>query len=352
MRFLLSESAALSESKPLIFANIMKKRGFSTKPKLIAIVGPTASGKTSLSIALAKKFHGEIVSADSRQVYSGLNIGSGKVAKREMRGIPHHLLDIASPQKIFTVAQFQKQGRRAIQKIIAKEKLPIIVGGTGLYVDALIHSHVFPSVKPNFSLRKKLEAQSTEKLFAQLQRLDPRRAATIDHHNPRRLVRALEIIFTTKQPVPSANEVLDPSSDHDVLILGVSISEKKLRENIHRRLITRLRHGMVQEAERLHKAGVSFKRLETLGLEYRYLGRYLQGKLTKKEMETRLEKEIRRYAKRQMTWFRKNKSIRWIKTQREAEKEVRTFFKTKTYRSADVARPQEKALFSRQENER
>jgi tRNA dimethylallyltransferase len=141
-------------------------------------------------------------------------------------------------------------------------------------------------------------------------------------------VRALEIILATKQPVPSANEALNPSSDYDVLILGVSISEKKLHENIHRRLVTRLRHGMIREVERLHENGLSFKRLESLGLEYRYLGRYLHGKLTKQEMAAELEKEIRRYAKRQMTWFRKNKSIRWIKTEREAEKEIKNFLKS------------------------
>ena len=143
-----------------------------------------------------------------------------------MRGIPHYLLDVASPKKIFTVAQFQKLGRRAVKKILANGKLPIIVGGTGLYVDALIYNHIFPFVKPDFALRKKLEAQPVEKLFTQLQKLDPRRAATIDRHNPRRLVRALEIILTTKQPILDASEALNPSSDYDVLLLGVSISEK------------------------------------------------------------------------------------------------------------------------------
>ncbi len=302
-----------------------KEQKCFTKPKLIAIVGPNASGKTSLSITLAKKFDSEIISADSRQVYQGLNIGAGKATKREMRGVPHHMLDVASPKKIFTVSQFQKLGHRAIKKILAKEKLPIIVGGTGLYVDALIHNHMFPSVKPNFALRKKLEVQSPEKLFAMLKKLDPQRAKTIDRHNPRRLVRALEIVLTTKRPVIDAREALNPSSDYDVLILGVSISEKKLRGNIHRRLIARLRHGMVHEAKQLRKTGLSFKRFETLGLEYRYLGRYLQGRLTKQQMTVELEKEIWRYAKRQMTWFRKNKTIRWIKTERQAEKEIRKF---------------------------
>jgi tRNA dimethylallyltransferase len=305
------------------------------KPKLIAIVGPNASGKTSLGIELAKKFNGEIISADSRQIYRGLDIGSGKATKREMRGIPHHLIDVASPRKVFTVAQFQKLGRRIIRKIIAKGKLPIIVGGTGLYVDALTHNHIFPTVKPNPKLRRKLEAQSPAALFAQLKKLDPRRAATIDPHNPRRLVRALEIVFATKRPVPSREEALNSASDYDVLTLGVAISKKKLHEKIHRRLLARLRHGMIREVERLRESGLSFQRLENLGLEYRYLGRYLQGQLSKKEMAAELEKEIRRYADRQMTWFRKDKTIRWIKNDREAEKKIKRFLKT--YKSADAA---------------
>lgn len=295
------------------------------KPKLVAIVGPNASGKTSLSIALAKKFHGEIISADSRQVYRGLDIGSGKVTKREMRGIPHHLLDVTSPKKVFTVAQFQQLGRRAIKEIIAKRKLPIVVGGTGLYVDALIYNRHFPTVRPDIKLRKKLEAQSVEKLFAQLKKLDLRRSATIDRHNPRRLVRALEIILTTKQLVPSRAEALDATSDYDVLMLGVAIPDKKLHINIHKRLIARIQHGMIAEAKRLHIKGLSPRRFENLGLEYRYLGRYLNGSLTKEKMATELETEIWHYSRRQMTWFRKNKSIRWIKSYKEAERPIQKF---------------------------
>lgn len=297
------------------------------KPKIIAIVGPTASGKTSLSIALAKKFGGEIISADSRQVYKGLDIGAGKVTKREMRGIPHYLLDVASPKKIFTVTQFQKLGRAAIKKILAKKKIPIIVGGTGLYIDALIRNYTFPRVMPDFALRKKLESQSIEKLFAQLKKLDPRRAATIDPRNPRRLIRALEIVLTTKKPVPSREESLDTSSKYDSLILGVKISEKKLRENIHKRLLSRLKQGMIKEAKDLREQGVSFKRLDSLGLEYRYLGRYLQGKISKKEMVEQLEKEIQHFAKRQMTWFRKNKSIVWVKNKENTVQKIKTFLR-------------------------
>ena len=306
-------------------------------PKIIAIVGPTASGKTSLAIAVALRFASkqskekneaagaEIISADSRQVYRGLDIGSGKVTEREMRGIPHHLLDIASPRKKFTVAQFQKRGYRVIKKIIAQKKIPIIVGGTGLYVDALIYDRIFPTVKPDFALREKLERKSTGELFAELQKLGPRRAGNIDRHNPRRLIRALEIALTTKKPIPSREETFGATKKYDTLFLGISVPEKKLAENIHKRLLERMKHGMVREVERLRKSGVSWKRLDDLGLEYRYIARYLQGQLSKTEMLAELEKEIRRYAKRQMTWFRKDTSIVWVRNQKEAFGEIKKF---------------------------
>jgi tRNA dimethylallyltransferase len=256
-----------------------------------------------------------------------MDIGTGKVTKREMRGIPHYLLNVATPPKIFTVTQYQKLGRRAIAKIVARKKLPIVVGGTGLYVDALIQSHALPTVPPDSALRKKLGAQSPAMLFAQLQKLDPRRAASIDRHNPRRLVRALEIILTTKRPVPTWEETHGSKSDYDTLTLGVKISEKKLRENIHRRFIARLRHGMVREVARLHENSVSWRRLESFGLEYRYLAQYLQGKLKKPAMTQKLETEIRHYAKRQMTWFKRDKTIHWVKNAMEAERVIRRFLK-------------------------
>jgi tRNA dimethylallyltransferase len=171
--------------------------------KLIVILGPTASGKTGMSIKLAKKFNGEIVSADSRQVYKGLDIGSGKVTKKEMQGVPHHLLDVANPKNRFSASQYQKLANKAVVKIQNKNKLPFLVGGTGFYIQSIVDNIVLPEVKPNWALRAKLEKKSNEELFLMLEKLDPVRAQNIDKQNPRRLLRALEIVITTGRPVPS-----------------------------------------------------------------------------------------------------------------------------------------------------
>ena len=294
-------------------------------PKVIAIVGPTSSGKTALGVALARKYNGEIVSADSRQIYRGMDIGTAKATEHEMRGVPHHLLGITSPKRTFTVAEYRTRGIKALNQIIAKEKLPIVVGGTGFYIDALF-SDMFPDVKPNPKLRKTLDALPVKTLFAILKKKDPRRAKTIDPANKRRLVRALEIIAATGKPIPS--RPIDKNK-YDILFLGLRPNARILHKRIHDRLALQLRHGMIAEVRRLHeKDGVSWKRLDDLGLEYRYVSRYLRHLLTKQEMIAQLETEVRRYAKRQMTWFKKNKEIRWIAKPGEAEKMVEEFLKT------------------------
>ena len=289
------------------------------KPKIIAVVGPNASGKSTLGIKLATwlKRHGksaEIISAYSRQVYRGLDIGTGKITKREMRGVPHHLIDVASPQRIFSVAQFQRLGKTAIKKTLAKNKIPIIVGGTGLYVNALLGAYALPAVKPNFALRKKLERETTESLYKKLLALDPERAKTIDRFNPRRLVRALEIVLTTKKPVPP----LGKSSPYEVLKIGVRLPERELKNRIHERLYKRVRAGMITEVQKLKKQGLSSKRLDALGLEYRFINYYLRGLMKKAEMLQALEKAIWQYAKRQMTWFKRDKEIHWISSPQAA----------------------------------
>ena len=164
-----------------------------SKRKIIVILGPTASGKSALAVKIAKKINGEIISADSRQVYKGLDIGTGKITRKEMGGVPHYCLDVVSPKKIFTVADFKKCAEKAIEKIFAKNKIPIIVGGTGLYIQAVVDNIVLPEVKPNWRLRKELEKKTTEEMFKMLKKLDPERAKNIDAKNPRRLIRAIEI---------------------------------------------------------------------------------------------------------------------------------------------------------------
>lgn len=277
--------------------------------KIIAIVGQTASGKSTLAVHLAKKLGGEIVSADSRQVYRGLNIGTGKMTKKEMQGVPHHLLDVVSPRRTYTAAQFKRDAERAIQSIVQKEKTPIVVGGTGFYFDVLFGAVVLASVPPNDALRKKLETKTTPQLGAMLQKLDKDRAATIDLHNRHRLVRAIEIA-KNKSQISCANH--PGKLKYEVLWIGIKHPREILHERINERLLTRLRQGMVAEAKKLHAQGLSYKRMRELGLEYRYLADYLQNKLSREQLIKTLETKIWQYAKRQETWFKRNKMIRWF----------------------------------------
>lgn len=278
------------------------------KPKIIAVVGPTASGKSALAVEVARLVGGEVVSADSRQVYTGLDIGTGKVTKREMRGIPHHLLDVANPKRTMSVVQYERLATRAIHDILKRGKVPVLCGGTGLYVDAVLTDASFPEVPPNATLRKNLEKLSVAELFERLQKLDSSRAETIDAKNPRRLIRAIEIA-TALGSVP-ARTVAEPR--YDALVIGLTLPREEMQKRIHARLLARMRRGMVAEARRLHAEGLSWKRMESLGLEYRFLAQFLQNKITKEEMFSLLEIAIRQYAKRQMVWFKRNKNIKWF----------------------------------------
>lgn len=292
------------------------------KPKLITVLGPTATGKSDLGVLLAKEFNGEIISADSRQVYKGLDIGSGKITKTEMKGVPHHLLDVVKPQTTFTVQQFRKKTDKAIKDIIKRGKVPILVGGTGFYIDAVTQGLDFPQVPPNKELRKKLETQSTEKLFKQLSKKDPIRAQSIDPDNKVRLVRALEIIAAVGK-VPQAKQ----DSPYENLFIGLQWTDKITKERIKLRLDKRMKIGMVAEVRKLHKQGLSWKRMEALGLEYRYLARFLQNKISKEEMLTEIETKSWQFARRQKTWFGRNKEVQWFtpKEYKKIEKITRNF---------------------------
>ncbi|OGY42188.1 MAG: tRNA (adenosine(37)-N6)-dimethylallyltransferase MiaA [Candidatus Buchananbacteria bacterium RBG_13_36_9] len=290
----------------------------SASPKILVIVGPTASGKTSLSIKLAKKFNGEVISADSRQVYKGMDLGTGKVTKKEMQGIKHYLLDVASPKSRFSAGQFVKLGEKAVKQILAKGKLPIVCGGTGFYIDALLYG-LPVAVAPDWKLRQRLEKLSASQLLNKLKRVDAKRAKNIDPHNKRRLIRALEIALKTGAPVPPPTRILK----YDVLKIGVKRDKKELRKRIHERLLIRMKQGMVKEIEKLHKQGVSWQKLDDFGLEYRFIARYLKEELSKEEMLVQLETAIWHYAKRQMTWFKRNKEINWDNNIKKIEKLVK-----------------------------
>lgn len=301
------------------------------KPLALVILGPTASGKSSLAIKLAKKLAGEVVSADSRQVYRGMDIGSGKVTKREMAGIPHHLLDVADPKRQFSVAQYQKLANKKIAEILKRGKLPIICGGTGFYIQSIVDNLVLPKVKPNKKLRAELAKKTTEELFSILKKLNPERAKTIDAKNPRRLVRAIEIARAggsfDKNSIDKSFVFLRSASGNDrpndllasliFVQIGLNPPPEVLKHNIHLRLFARIRAGMIAEVKRLHKSGVSWKRLENFGLEYKYLALFLQKKITKPEMLAGIERDSWLYAKRQMTWFKRDKRIIWLKASDE-----------------------------------
>lgn len=271
------------------------------KPKIIVIAGPTSSGKTAYSIKLAKKINGEIISADSRQVYKGINLLSGKVTKKEMGKIQHYMLDVADPKRAYSVVKYQKDATKAINAILKKGKVPIICGGTGFYIDALVYNRIMPEVKPNNLLRKKLEKLSTTELFNMLKKLDKNRAITIDKKNPVRIIRAIEIA-TVLGKVPKLSESKSP---YEIEWIIIDQDDAVLKEKIEKRLRDRIKSGMLREAKKLHQNGVSFKRMEKLGLECRESSLYLQGKISKKELIENLNSQIWKYAKRQRVWFKK-----------------------------------------------
>jgi tRNA dimethylallyltransferase len=274
------------------------------KKKVIAIIGPTAIGKSSVAVSLAKAINGEIVSADSRQVYQGMNIGSGKITQKEKYGIRHHLLDITSPKKRISVVQYVVYAKKAIEDINSRGKVAILCGGTGFYIEELLFPSSLPKVPPNKKLRSKLEKKNAGELFNLLRKKDPRRAKNIDPKNKVRLVRALEIIHTLGK-VPLKPKRTDP---YKPLIIELDAPIDFIKSKISKRLLERLYKGMLGEINLLHKNGLSWKSLEAFGLEYKWGAKLLQKKVNKIEFILGLEKDIVSYAKRQKTWFKKMKN--------------------------------------------
>ncbi|MFH1200795.1 MAG: tRNA (adenosine(37)-N6)-dimethylallyltransferase MiaA [bacterium] len=280
--------------------------------KIIVILGQTATGKSDLAIKIAKKIGGEIISADSRQVYKGLDIGTGKITQKEMKGVPHHLLNVASSKHKFTVAEYQKKAISVIADIVSRKKTPIICGGTGFYIDSITKGIIFPKVPPNWKLRKSLLQNDATALFCKLQKLDPARARDIqkknEQNNKIRLIRAIEIAKALGE-VPKITKKIPP---YKFIKIGLYLPADLLKKKIEKRLLARMKIGMLREAKKLHKEGLSWKRMEELGLEYRFMSLYLQNKITKQEMLIKLNSEIYKYAKRQMTWFKRDKEIKWF----------------------------------------
>ena len=272
--------------------------------KLIVIAGTNASGKSGLGVELASRYGGEIVSADSRQVFRGLDLGSGKITPQEMQGVPHHLIDVCQPGDFFSMADFQRLAYAAIDGIQARGKLPFLVGGTGLYVDAVAEGYELSDRAPDLALRAELETHTTPELYQMLQEKLP--GTEIDPRNRNRVMRALERLAADDYH-PGKRQ-----PRYEVLKLGVSWDRETLKQRIDERLERRLLDGMVQEVQGLLDAGVSREFLMKLGLEYRYLTRYLDGELTYEQMVLELGNAIKKFAKRQVTWFKKDPAIHWL----------------------------------------
>ena len=273
--------------------------------KLIVIAGTNASGKSGLGIALAQKYQGDVISADSRQVYRGLDLGSGKVTAEETRGVPHHLLDVCDPGTFFTMADFQRMAYDAIDGIHARGRIPFLVGGTGLYIDAVCEGYVLSNIEPDLGYRRELEKLSTHRLAEMLREAMPDNA--IDPRNRNRVMRQLEKLHDGD----TLNAKKEPR--YEVLRLGVTWDRKTLCGRIDERLDRRMAEGMLEEVQGLLNAGVSEDFLYRLGLEYRYISQYLLGKGgTEEYMLEELSKAIKRFAKRQMTWFRRDQRIHWL----------------------------------------
>lgn len=301
------------------------------KPKVIVILGATSTGKSDIAVNLAKytlKNKAEIISADSRQVYKGLDLGTGKITKKEMRGVPHHLLDVANPKKQFTVTDFKTIADKKIEEMLARGNTPIICGGTGFYIDAVVNNVIFPEVPPNKKLRKELEQKGINELLNILKKLDKSRANDIveknEQNNKVRIIRAIEIAKTLGK-VP---KVKKQNQKYEFIKIGLQLEEEYLKEKIRTRLLSRIKKGMLKEAKNLHNKGLSFKRMNELGLEYRYMAMFLEKKINKKEMVNELTNKINQYAKRQKTWFKRDNKTKWFNPQnyQEIEKFTLSFF--------------------------
>ena len=283
---------------------LIKERG-KFLPTVIVILGQTATGKSSLAVKIALRLHsgsstkkkgGEIISADSRQVYKGLDIGTGKITKKEMKGIPHYLINIVNPKYKFTVSEYKKLAEEKIKEIISRGNTPIICGGTGFYIDAITKGIVFPEVSPNEKLRKQLYSKSAIVLFEYLKKIDSERAKNIDAKNKVRLIRAIEIVKALGK-VPMAEATPPP---YKFIKIGLYLPPNKLKKKVEKRVKKMFRDGLLNEIKKLKKSGVSNKRLKEFGFEY---------------FEPTYEKvvaETLKYAKRQMTWFKRDNKIKWF----------------------------------------
>lgn len=298
-----------------------------TKPKVIVICGPTASGKTGLSVKLAQAMNGEIVSCDSMQIYKDMTIGTAKVTKEEMQGIPHYLIDFVSPDERYSVADFQKDAEKAIHEIVAKGKTPIVVGGTGLYVDTLIYHIQYPEIKTDLAYRKQLEEmiqeQGLEVAYQKAKEIDPQAIEKISSNDQKRIMRILEIYHQTQKTKTQLEiESRREEPPYEYLVYAIDMDREKLYDRINQRVDIMIEQGLIEEVQALLE---KYKNFPTAmqGLGYKEVVAYLKGNMTKEEMIETLKQETRRYAKRQLTWFRKNKQTIWLNALDKKEENIK-----------------------------
>lgn len=286
------------------------------KPKVVVICGPTASGKTALSIELAKKINGEIISCDSMQIYKDMNVGTAKPTKEEMQGIKHYLVDYVLPTKRYSVADYKKDAEKSIKKILEKGKVPIIVGGTGLYIDSLIYNIEYPEIKFDEQYREKLEKEVEEKglenLYKEAKKIDPIAVEKISKTDKKRLLRILEIYHATGK-TKTEQEIISRRNEpeYDYKVYALLWDREKLYDRINLRVDLMIKQGLIEEVKSILEKYNTFP-TAMQGLGYKEVVQYLNGELTKEEMIEKVKQETRRYAKRQMTWFRKNKQTVWL----------------------------------------
>nr|WP_263328652.1 tRNA (adenosine(37)-N6)-dimethylallyltransferase MiaA [Neobacillus sp. Marseille-Q6967] len=285
------------------------------KQKLIVIIGPTAVGKTKLSIELAKHFNGEIISGDSMQVYRGMDIGTAKVKLDEMEGIPHHLIDIKEPDESFSVAEFQQLVRAKITEIASRGKLPIIVGGTGLYIQSVIYDYQFSDAPADEEFRLQLEERAKiighEALHEELKQIDPESAAGIHPNNVRRVIRALEIYHCTGKIMSESQKEQQPDLLYQTALIGLTMEREKLYDRINLRVNLMVEEGLIDEVSQLHKQGLrDCQSIQAIG--YKEIYDYLDHKVSLEDAIENLKQNSRRYAKRQLTWFRNKMEVEWF----------------------------------------
>ncbi|OKZ57589.1 MAG: tRNA (adenosine(37)-N6)-dimethylallyltransferase MiaA [Clostridium sp. 26_21] len=297
------------------------------KHKVVVICGPTASGKTSLSIELAKKIDGEIISCDSMQIYKDMNVGTAKVTKTEMQGIKHYLIDIISPEERYSVADYKKAAEKAIIEILEKGKTPIIVGGTGLYVDALIYGIEYPNIEFDEKYRKQLEnrveTEGLETLYEEAKKIDKQAVQKISSNDQKRILRILEIYHATgKNKTQQEAESRKNEVKYDYKVFAINMDREILYNRINKRVDIMMENGLIDEVKQIKKKYNKFP-TAMQGLGYKEVVEYLENKISKDEMVEKIKQESRRYAKRQLTWFRKNKENIWLDGMTSIEENIK-----------------------------